>query len=105
MKSRTASRKPEWGRRRLLSGGPVDFWEGAVVSLPIELHSAVSCCCLLTKMAPNASPCEIPLWLQDSHLPVGFCLQLGVQEHSLSGCLMLRMRGEKGKDGAVKTQP
>lgn len=36
------------------------LWTGAVVSSPTELHSAVSHCCLLTKMAPNASPCEIP---------------------------------------------
>lgn len=49
-----------WGRRGLETGGRCSFWAGAVVSLPTELHSGVSRCCLLTKMAPNASPCEIP---------------------------------------------
>lgn len=33
---------------------------GALVSLPTESHSVVSRCRLLTKMAPNASACEIP---------------------------------------------
>lgn len=36
---------------------------GAVVSLPTELHSDISRCCLLTKMAPNAPACEIPCLL------------------------------------------
>ena len=49
-----------WGRRALVTGGRGNFWAGAVVSLPTELHSGVSRCCLLTKMAPNASACEIP---------------------------------------------
>lgn len=52
--------KGRWGRRGLVTGGPGGFCEGAVVSLPTELHSGVSHCCLHTKMAPNASPCEIP---------------------------------------------
>lgn len=46
-----------------MTGGPAGFWEGAVVSLPTERHSGVSRCRLLTKMAPNASPCEIPIQL------------------------------------------
>ena len=51
------------GKGVLVTGGRGSFWAGAVVSLPTELHSGVSRCCLLTKMAPNASPCEIPCWL------------------------------------------
>lgn len=46
---------------KCLGGGRLcGLWTGAVVSLPTEIHSVVSHCCLLTKMAPNASPCEIP---------------------------------------------
>lgn len=48
------------GKKGPVTGVDGSFWAGAVVSLPTELHSGVSRCCLLTKMAPNASPCEIP---------------------------------------------
>lgn len=46
-----------------LNGGGCGPWAGAVVSLPTEPHSDVSSCRPLTKMAPNASHCDIPGWL------------------------------------------
>lgn len=47
-----------WGRRGLVTGGPGGLWEGAVVSLPTELHSDVSRCLSAHK---NGTKC-FSLW-------------------------------------------
>lgn len=102
-----------------LNGGACGPRAGAVVSLPTEPHSDVSSCRPLTKMAPNASHCDIPGWLlgegttplspscvcqRDPHVPgVHVMPSLDIQEHSHSGYLQRGGREERAREGAETT--